>query len=464
MKPGNVFIGWDKIDITPNKKVMIFGQLHPRISNTVVSPLTATALALETRNEKNEPIDQAILVSCDLGNIKFKDKLLDRLSGRVFGFDLNKLSINVTHTHNAPGVENGCFPEPEDPDFMSSEAYQDFLLDRLTQLIVTAWDARKPGGISPGFDHAAVGHCRRAVYMDGSALMYGETSRSDFVGMEGYEDHAVNMLFTWNENNDLTGIVLNIACPAQVDEAGNFVSADFWHEVREEIRQWFPSEIFLLPQCSAAGDQSPHFLINKKEEANLRRMRGLSRKEVIAKKIMQAIVNAYEAAGNNIANSLIMKHAVKKYVLPLRMVSDSELSAEKEMLAKGGKPWPFGLIGNLIERYEYQQKIKSRTFESHLIRVGDVVFATNPFELFLDFGICIKARSAAMQTFIVQLSNATEFYLPTEKAVTGGHYSAIVKSGWVGPEGGRKLTDLTVDSINKMFSVPPEIPDATMKG
>lgn len=45
--------------------------------------------------------------------------------------------------------------------------------------------------------------------------------------MEGYADHDVNLLFTWDEQDKLTGVIVNIASPAQVDEAVNVVTADF---------------------------------------------------------------------------------------------------------------------------------------------------------------------------------------------------------------------------------------------
>jgi len=40
--------------------------------------------------------------------------------------------------------------------------------------------------------------------------------------------------------------------------------------------------------------------------------------------------------------------------------------------------------------------------------------ATNPFELFLDYGMRIKARSKALQTFVVQLACDSSGYLPTQ--------------------------------------------------
>jgi hypothetical protein len=84
-----------------------------------------------------------------------------------------------------------------------------------------------------------------------------------------------------------------------------------------------------------------------------------------------------------------------------------------------------------------------------VIRLGDVALATNPFELYLDYGIRMKARSKAVLTFIAQLSCQHSGYLPTERAVRGGGYSA--DKYLVGPKGGQALVSETVRLINAMW-------------
>jgi len=91
--------------------------------------------------------------------------------------------------------------------------------------------------------------------------------------------------------------------------------------------------------------------------------------------------------------------------------------------------------------------------EAHVIRLGDVAICTNPFELFTDYGVRIKARSKALQTFVIQLAGPGT-YLPTERAVKGGHYSAIVQSNLVGPEGGQVLVDRTVEILDELWKKP----------
>ena len=80
-----------------------------------------------------------------------------------------------------------------------------------------------------------------------------------------------------------------------------------------------------------------------------------------------------------------------------------------------------------------------------------MAFATNPFELFLDYGLRIKARSRALQNFLIQLACARGTYLPTRRGIQGKHYGAGAADNLVGPEGGQVLVDRTVDLISGMW-------------
>ena len=104
-----------------------------------------------------------------------------------------------------------------------------------------------------------------------------------------------------------------------------------------------------------------------------------------------------------------------------------------------------------IARFELQKTMDMYDIEIHVIRLGDVAFATNPFELFLNYANQIRARSLAKQTFLVQLSCGSYGYLPTEKAEKGSHYSAFVGSGTTGHVGGEILVRKTLKEINGMF-------------
>jgi hypothetical protein len=287
---------------------------------------------------------------------------------------------------------------------------------------VQAWQSRKPAGVSWGLGHSVVSFNRRAYYFDGHAAMYGNTNQENFSHIEGYEDHGQEMLFFWDADQKLTGVVINVACPAQETEGLLKVSADFWHEVRQEIRARYGNEIFIFPQCGAAGDQSPHLLWRKQAEDIMRQRKGISRREEIARRIADAVVQVFPYAKKDIKNKVIFIHKTTEIHLPTKEPPDL----------------PFYTCDSV------------KPAELHVIRLGDVALATNPFELYLDYGIRIKARSKAVLTFIVQLSCQHSGYLPTERAIQGGGYSA--DKYLVGPEGGQVLVNETVKLINAMWN------------
>ncbi len=463
MAKGKLWIGWAGGDITPQRKTLVMGQFHTRISGEVISPLTATALALEVRAEGAAP-EQAVFLSCDLGSEGFKDDLLRELDGRCCDLNREKITANATHTHNAPCVKSGWYDEPEnDPEFLTPDEYRSWLAARLADIVEKAWNGRKPGGISRGFGYAVVGRCRRVVYADGTVQMYGNTNREDFMGFEACDDHAVNMLFTRDDGGALTGIVVNLACTSQCDEGLTAISSDFWHNVRTEMTKRYGAGVHLLPQCAPAGDMSPHLLADQKEEHDLRDRLGTDDKGIICRRIMSAVDEALHTA-SPAQNEIEFVHAVTRLKLPRMMVTEAEYGLEKRIpgMSKDElerqhyafrRIWPFGPVCDLVGRYERQQANSEHDVESHVIRLGDIAIATSPFELFVDYGMRIRCRSRALQTFLVQLADGSDngFYLPTKRALEGGHYSAQVKSNWVGAEGGKILVDETVRAINGLF-------------
>ena len=457
---GKLLIGWASKDITPEKPVALEGQFHVRISKYVHDPLTATALAIESTDENNGN-EQAIMVSCDLAGIEqnIQDGLRGIVKSKLPEFDTRKLFLNGTHTHTGPMISEGHYPQ-QGEEVMTPTEYVDFLLNRLSDVVVEAWESRKPGGVSWALSHAVVGHNRRAVYLDGSARMYGSTDSVDFDCIEGYEDHSVNLLFFWNQEGKLTGIVINVACPSQVTEHEYYVSADFWHEVRTELRKRHSEGLFVLPQCSAAGDQSPRFLLFGRAEENMRSRKSVSEREEIAIKIADAVDYVFSGAKSDMHTAIPMKHVVEDLSLPVRRVTEAELERaksdydrimEKGQLDKGRNFVYLGRNKSLIDRHERQEKDPFYRMELHVVRFGDIAIVTNPFELFVDYGIRIKARSKALQTFVIQLACSAAGYLPTAKAVAGGGYGAEIASNRVGPEGGQVLVDRTVELINGMW-------------
>ncbi len=107
--PGNaegLQIGWARADLTPEAPVFITGQRHARISERVMDPITATALAFESRSGEG-----VIMVSCDLISIPdeirggdFRGRVRELVAEALTEEETPKVVLNATHTHAGPEV------------------------------------------------------------------------------------------------------------------------------------------------------------------------------------------------------------------------------------------------------------------------------------------------------------------------------------------------------------------------
>ena len=462
-------IGTATTDITPSLPVAVTGQFNLRIAKEAETPLTANVVALESR-EGNRTLDAAIMVSCDLIGIpnSYLKMVRKQVHGKLPGLDVNKIFLNAIHTHTAPVLENG--PEssfryqiPKE-GVSQPEEYAVLFAKRVTDAIVTAWNNRRPGSVAWGLSHAAIAYNRRAVYADGSAQMYGDTNRPDFMNLEGIEDHDVNMLFFWDASGKLIAMTVDVPCTAQEVENRSAVNADYWHPVREKLKQRYGSDLCVLAWIGAAGDQSPRPLYRKAAEERMIKLRNLSRLEEITRRIVPVVEDAYETVKGDRHADAPLIHRVETLSLPMRLVTEAEcVNAKKERdqaaaeIAADPKAAETALARmtwnrDVVERFEKQKTNPHPKWdvEVHVLRIGDVAICTSEFELFTDYSLRIQARSKALQTFVIQLVGDGS-YLPTEKAVKGGGYSAVIQSSVVGPEGGQILVDRTVELINGMW-------------
>jgi hypothetical protein len=395
------------------------------------------------------------------------------------GLETKKLFLNATHTHTAPVLKNDLtssflYPIPKE-GVLQPEEYDSFFVQRVAGAIVKAWNSRRPGSVTWGLSHAAVACNRRTVYSqrlptpgafgDGTAKMYGQTQLPEFRNLEGMEDHDLNVLFFWDKLGKLIATAIDVPCTAQLVESRSSVNADYWHPVREKLRQRFGPDLVVLGWIGAAGDQSPRPLYRNAAEERMIKLRHLSGLEEIARRIVIAVEEAYETVNEDRYADVQLIHKVDTLALPMRLVTEDEYAfskAERDkytaQMASDPKSADDVLTRMTWNRYVVERFDRQKTdphpkqeVELHLLRIGDVVICTSEFELFTDYGIRIQARSKALQTFVIELVGSGS-YLPTEKALQGGGYSAVIQSNEVGPEGGQMLVDRTVALIDDMFA------------
>jgi hypothetical protein len=395
------------------------------------------------------------------------------------GFDPDRVVLHATHTHTAPqqSTAEAWYP-PFPPSFKPPEAYGDFLAERLVQVAAQAWKARCLGGLAWGQGFASVGFNRRTSYLNGQTIMYGATADPMFSHVEGNCDHAVNLLFTFDPAKQLTGVLVNVGCPSQCTEGMSQISADYWHDVRVELRRRFGDGLFILPQCSAAGDQSPHHTVNRPADERMTRLMGymengetydMAQRRVIAHRIAQAVEETLPAVKRDIRSEVELAHEKAVFPVPRRLLSPWEVNESHRIIAESDQILssfknPDPLSGNYsvayAQKWYYTKAMEQHALQRggelempvtiHAMRIGDVAMATNRFEYYLDFGQRIKARSPAIQTFVVQLAGEGA-YLPTSRSVAGGGYGSWFASAPASADAGTKIVEESIRLIQQWF-------------
>ena len=488
--------GWSEISLVPEgRRLQLAGQFYERISGEVETPLCATALAIECGNE------QVIFVACDL--IYTSKMLIDKLRAALpdgCGFDKEKLVISAIHTHTSmsykdsndeftpyldevltkfmpEGIKYVPLVHDESPDIFTDDEAEAFILERLSSVIAAAWENRTEGSFAFGFGRAAIGLCRRVCYDDGSAKMWGSTNTESFTELETGNDSGIELMFTYGKDEKLTGVVANIACPAQVLEHQSVISSDYIGKVRALIKQKYGESVGFLGLIAPSGDLCPRDMIRWvsspvcKNDPNIPKDNDVQRRadpsmfeisgcELAAKRIANEIFWALEDVTERKSETELIHKSITLDI-PLRRVSEEEneraLAAIKEFFDTCESDVGYEdnarmqIYGGTVERFMLQQTMDSYQIEIHVLRLDDVAFATNPYELFLNYGNLIRARSPAKQTFLIQLCSGAFGYLPTEKAEKGSHYSAFVSSGTTGHEGGKLLVERTLEEIRDTF-------------
>jgi hypothetical protein len=472
-------IGWGEADITPDGRIVeLNGQYYQRVANGVHSRLKVMVLLIK----KNDEISAMICMD-NLGiPADFAKRIQQAATGQVAHLLPERVIVNAIHTHNAPSLKSVRNWWNAKPATITCEEYQDLVEKKTMQALQIASKNWQESGIATVLDSARIGHCRRVVFTDKTAEMYGDTTRDDFAGMEGGEDSGVDIMFFADKSQCPIGAIVNIACPSQVMEATYMISSDFMGALREKLKGEFGPNFKMLPQISAAGCQAPRDLSrNYSEKPDFWHDDGV---EEISNRLLRAVRHGWNRV-EDFDYTPVLMHTSKNLPLPLWRVTEEDfLTAKREMEeleAKQssvnaykefcdevhaneevlGRPGPyddkkrhFVEIRNrkaVINRYEIQNSTPYLNIDLHVMRLGNTVFATNPFELFLEYGQRMKARSKAEQTFLIQLANGYEGYLPSTRAEQLGGYGGLIINGKIGSEGGKILVDETVKEIEKLW-------------
>ena len=189
-------VGWGQAEITPRGgAVSLYGQWELRITEEIRDPLYAVAMVIESAAERT------IWVGGDLLYVyrELREEVCQRLSESLPGFQEKQLILSATHIHTGPNTSLNVFlqlldNQQDDPRALSTDSCRAQVAAGIVKAISQAIESLEESRFEVGVSRVQTGVCRRALYKDGSAQMYGDVHREDFCGMESRAGGPLQLL------------------------------------------------------------------------------------------------------------------------------------------------------------------------------------------------------------------------------------------------------------------------------
>jgi hypothetical protein len=272
-------------------------------------------------------------------------------------------------------------------------------------------------------------------------MMYGDSSMPGFIGAEGPRDPALPVLWTRNESGAITGVIVSFATHPNALEGEEFYSADIPGAVRKYLRRLLGEQAQIIYLTAAAGDTAPSIIDPVDESHPWRGEAGVERSGMYV---------AGEAAR-------VIAAGFKPMEAPQIKLGKQTLEVALREWPKPGEP-----TYNLYADHYYRPAEKAWPrwlaeenpclVNVNVVRIGDAVICTNPAELFVEFGLEIRAASPAAVTFISELTDGYCGYVPTLKAFArGGYETWCAPTSRLAPEAGQRIVQATRELLDAAF-------------
>lgn len=434
--------GTATIDITPPIGYRMSGYFHERLSEGTKDPLLAKAIVFSQGDVV------AALVCCDVIGIDPKvSRESRRLIAMQFGIPVAHVSITATHSHTGPlywGALRDQFHEAavarEGTDPHETFDYPAFLVKQLVAVVGAAREELQEVRISAGFGHESrVAFNRRFLMKDGHAKTWIGLKHPDVVGVAGPIDPEVGLIrFDTASDKKLSSVISSYALHLDT-VGGQQYSADFPFYVQQALTGAYGAGVTSLFGSGTCGDIN-HVDTESKERNSAEAIGGM-----LAESILKALPNLEATT----TPSLAVRQTL--FQVPVQQYSADEVAAAKKEMEKfsekGSGPADPVLTYKIVALQVYEEPVMA--MEVQVFRLGDdVAIVTLPGEVFVEFGLQIKAASPFATTLVIELANDAPGYIPTKKAFVEGGYETV--NSRIAPGGGEKMAEVAITMLQEL--------------
>ena len=335
------------------------------------------------------------------------------------GLSFKNIVITATHTHSGPDVidifkdriDQKCIEYIEKiAEKISMEIK--LLLQRLEKVTISL---AKKLVYDLSFN-------RRLIMRTGSMRMNWENVDIEGVDTEaGPIDPELYVITVYGSDEKIKAIMVNFTLhPAVLVGKDWLWSRDYINYLDNYIKHVLANDVVVFFANGAEGNINHINFRDKNQRRGFEEAKRIG--EILGKHVLECLDN------DRMIEDQTLKCITETIRLPLRIIPEGDIKKAEELLLERGDKIPSLLDGVPDEIYAREiiklSKIEERYVETEIqaVKIGDMVIATVPGEVFVEIGLKIKQLSTYQDTLVFGLTNDYVGYIPTQVAFREGGY------------------------------------------
>ncbi len=395
------------------------------------------------------------LVVCD--NIGISREILDeakRLLHEATDLPTDRMLISCTHTHSSVNarLNNPLKPEQNFND------YQRFVAHRIADGVRCAIHNLRPARIAWGMvDQPDLVFNRRWLMKPEANLRnpFGEPDQVRFnpgpsphlLKPAGPVDPQLAFIAMQTLDDRPLGLLANFSLHYVGGTGPNEISADYFAVFADRVQELLAADRIDPPFVAAMSNGTSGNINNVDQTVPRPKRQPYEQIRRVADQCAQAVCQEYKKLVWQDWVPLGMRQ--RELELAVRKPTPVQLEHAKKVLAEPQRPDKFPHERNYAERALSQEK-SPETVRVILqtVRIGELGIAAIPFEVFVETGLALKARSPLRPSFTIELANGSYSYLPTPEQHQLGGYETWLGTSKVEKQASTKI----LNALLEMFA------------
>lgn len=433
MNSYQLLVGAAEADITPPIGITLAGALTRRVSASVLDPLHARAVVLESGGTR---VAFVLLDIIALGN---EDAAAARQAvAEAADMPVENVCVSCTHTHSGPSTVE-LFDSPREGEYLATTIPQVAQAARLASERMQPARAAWGNGWEP---RAAFN--RRRHMRDGSVAMNPGYQNPDIIRPAGPTDPQIPMLMLESTAGEPIAMIANFSLHYIGDHPGDVISADYFGEFANLMKEKKGENFVALLTHGASGDINNCDFVGPPPQYETHEQ---SRR--VAAWIADQVEEQWGKA-EFIADAPVGSNQ-SIYQLRVRKIAGDEI-------AQAQKDWEDESLP-IIERFYGKERLELLKWPDHVpvailtLRVGDFAAGTMSGEIFCQFGLDLKNASPFPVTALIELANGHGGYTPTRVDYDLGSYETwLARSAFAAPGSGEEMVAVAAMGLRRLVT------------